>query len=89
VRVFATTMRAVNEHPLRPYDGDVLLLEAEEGIPGLPQPEGGVAAAWRPHLRGRLEVRTVPGTHGTFIGEPYVAEVARELGEVLESVRGG
>jgi len=83
VRVFATTMRAVNEHRLRPYGGDVLILQAEEGIPGLPHPEGGVAAAWRPHVGGRLEVRTVPGTHGTFIGEPCVAEVARELGEAL------
>jgi thioesterase domain-containing protein len=85
VRVFATTMRVVNEHRLREYGGDVLLLQAEEGLPGLPPPEGGLAAAWRPHLRGSLEVRTVPGTHGTFLGEPYVAAVARELGKALGS----
>jgi len=88
VRVFATTMRAVNEHRLRPYGGDVLLLQAEEGSPGLPPPEGGIAAAWRPHVVGRLEVRTVPGTHGTFLGEPYVVEVARELGRAMEFERG-
>ncbi|HEX6747477.1 MAG TPA: amino acid adenylation domain-containing protein [Longimicrobium sp.] len=81
VRVFATTMRAVNEHRLGAYAGDVLLVEAADGIPGLPAPEGGIAAAWRPHVRGSLEVRTVPGTHGTFISDPYAAEVARVLEE--------
>ncbi|HEU4558056.1 MAG TPA: amino acid adenylation domain-containing protein [Longimicrobium sp.] len=83
VRVFATTMRAVNEHQLREYDGDVLLIEAALGIPGTPAPEGGVPAAWRAVVRGRFEVRTVPGSHGTLVSEPYVAEVARELAEVL------
>jgi len=83
VRVFATNLRAVNEYELRGYDGDVLLVEAAEGIPGVPAPEGGVAAAWRRHVRGRLEVRTVPGTHGTLVGEPFVAHVAREIADVL------
>jgi thioesterase domain-containing protein/acyl carrier protein len=89
VRVFATTMRAVNEHRLREYDGDVLLLQAAEGIPGLEPPPGGVASAWRPHVRGRLEVRTVPGTHGTFIGEPYVADVGRALEAALVEISTG
>ena len=88
VRVFATTMRAVNEHALGDYDGDVLLVEAAEGIPGVPPPEGGIAAAWRPHLHGRFEVRTVPGAHGTLVGEPYVREVARVVAEALGE-RGG
>ncbi|MFL5384365.1 MAG: amino acid adenylation domain-containing protein, partial [Longimicrobiaceae bacterium] len=87
VRVFAATLRAVNEHRLRDYPGDVLLLEVAESVSGLPRPEGAVAAAWRPHVRGRLEARTVRGTHGTFLGEPYVADVARELDAALSLLR--
>jgi thioesterase domain-containing protein len=89
VRVFATTMRAVNEHALRDYDGSVLLVEAADGIPGRAPPEGGIAAGWRPHVRGRLEVRTVSGTHGTLVSEPFVAQVAREMARVLENPTGG
>ncbi|HYH80922.1 MAG TPA: hypothetical protein VEX86_14065, partial [Longimicrobium sp.] len=52
-------------------------------IPGVPAPEGGVAAAWRARVRGRLHVRTAPGTHGTLVAEPHVAEVARALEDAL------
>ncbi|HET7229172.1 MAG TPA: thioesterase domain-containing protein, partial [Longimicrobium sp.] len=86
VRVFATTMRAVNEYELRDYDGDVLLVEAADGIPGVPAPEGGIAAAWRRHVRGHLDIRTVPGTHGTLVAEPHVAAVAREIEETLRNL---
>ena len=85
VRVFGTTMRAANLHVPRPYAGDVLLLEAADAPPGFPRPSGGLAPGWRPHVRGRLEVRTAPGTHGTYLGEPFVGEVARELAAAISA----
>jgi amino acid adenylation domain-containing protein len=84
VAVFGATMRAVHQHPPRPYDGDVLLVEATDAVPGYPRPEGGLAPAWRRLLHGRFEVRTVSGTHGTLLDPPQVAAVAREVSHVLD-----
>ncbi|HEX2202459.1 MAG TPA: amino acid adenylation domain-containing protein [Longimicrobium sp.] len=84
VKVFDATVRAVNAHRLEPYDGRVLLLRAELGIPGHPDTRpGGLAGAWRPFVARELEVRDVPGTHGTVVSEPHVQAVAAALAEAL------
>jgi thioesterase domain-containing protein len=68
------------------YDGDVLLIESELGSVGHQRPEGGFAPGWAPHVAGRFLARTVPGAHATFVLDPWVKEVAREIQEALEMV---
>jgi thioesterase domain-containing protein len=84
VKVFGATVRAVNAYRPAPYAGRVLLLQAELGIPGQPDERpGGIAGAWREFV-DRLEVRIVPGTHGTVVSEPHVQSVAAELADALD-----
>jgi thioesterase domain-containing protein len=85
VRVFRTTVAAVDAHRPAPYDGDALLLVAAEGSPGAGGhgPEA-LAESWRPLLTGRLAVRTVPGTHAAMMSEPNVRAVAREVAAALD-----
>jgi thioesterase domain-containing protein len=64
VRVFRATVAAVDAHRPAPYDGDALLLVAAEGSPGPSgHGPGALAEAWPGVVTGRLDVRTVPGTH--------------------------
>jgi acyl-CoA synthetase (AMP-forming)/AMP-acid ligase II/thioesterase domain-containing protein/acyl carrier protein len=59
-----------------PYDGDLVLFRAAENRPG--RHEG-----WDALVKGRFEVREVPGGHTDILAEPRVKILAQELGAVL------
>jgi thioesterase domain-containing protein/acyl carrier protein len=66
----------------RPYSGRVVLFCADA------TPAWNVDA-WRERLSGELKVLTLPGDHTGLMREPYVAELAHRLREVLESAVAG
>ncbi|HSU14717.1 non-ribosomal peptide synthase/polyketide synthase [Longimicrobium sp.] len=86
VRVWAALERALDGWRPPFYEGDVLVVESEQGSPTLPRPAEGLGPGWAPYVGGRLEVRTVPGIHATFVLDPEVQAVAREIREALDAV---
>jgi amino acid adenylation domain-containing protein len=85
VRVWRAVEGALAAWRLPDFDGDVLLVQSELGSPGYDPPPGGLPAGWAPFVGGRLEARTVPGAHATFVLEPHVEHVAREIREALSA----
>jgi amino acid adenylation domain-containing protein len=85
VRVWRAVEAALAAWRLPCYDGDVLLVQSELGSPGYDPPPGGLSAGWEPSVAGRLEVRTAPGAHATFVLEPHVGHVAQAIREALAS----
>jgi amino acid adenylation domain-containing protein len=91
VRVWEALDRALKGWRAPVFGGGLLLLESELGSPSGPRPEGGLAPGWAPHVGGRLEWCVVPGAHATFVLEPWVHEVAKEIRAAVDAVigRGG
>ncbi|MER5704532.1 thioesterase domain-containing protein, partial [Micromonospora sp. NPDC002296] len=74
--VFATNVRLQREADLRPFDGDIQLLVAENG-----SAVGHVPEEWRPFVTGRIHSKPIPCRHGEMLGPaamrligPYVAD---------------
>ncbi|HEX8905209.1 MAG TPA: thioesterase domain-containing protein, partial [Longimicrobiaceae bacterium] len=84
VRLWEAMDRALRSWRPPRFDGDVLLIEAEQGSPTAPTPPGGLVAGWAPYVGGRLEYRVLPGAHVNLVLEPWVAAVAREITRALE-----
>ena len=59
-----------------PYDGDIVLFSAVGNRRGLQE-------GWTRLVKGKLEIRDLPGGHYDILGEPQVRVLARELGAVL------
>ena len=66
----------------QPFSGRVVLLQAGQLEWFM---DSDPMEAWKDVIRGELEIRSVPGEHLNLIKNPYVVELARQLGEVLES----
>jgi acyl-CoA synthetase (AMP-forming)/AMP-acid ligase II/thioesterase domain-containing protein/acyl carrier protein len=67
----------------RPYDGDAVLFKAQRNAWNHPDEHDG----WYGLIKGRLEVRPIPGTHFEIMNQPHVRTVAAELADVLEQAR--
>jgi len=91
VRVWEAVDRALKGWRGSVFGGDLLLLQSELGSPARPHPPEGLAPAWAPYVGGRVEWRVVPGAHATFVLEPWVHEVAKEIRAAVDAVigRGG
>jgi oxalate---CoA ligase len=63
----------------QPYDGDVLFIQAE--LPAFRHSD--IHEGWRRIVKGRFEVRPVPGRHYDFVKEPHVRTLAAELTQCL------
>ncbi|MGW5876121.1 thioesterase domain-containing protein [Nocardiopsis terrae] len=57
-----------------PYDGDLHLVTADDGVPG---PEA--VALWGAHVRGRILQRSVPGDHYGMMRPPASSRLAEVL----------
>ncbi|MBM9469407.1 alpha/beta fold hydrolase [Nakamurella leprariae] len=68
---FDHTVRIAQRHRLQPWDGDVLLLAAQD----YPYRE----QDWAPLLPGRLQVRDLACEHSSMIREPHASTVAEHL----------
>ena len=44
---------------------------------------------WHKYIQGKLEIREIPGEHGSLMFEPYVQDLARHLNDCLQLVEGG
>ncbi len=65
---------------MQPYSGDVLLLRTASLAP----PElfrENPTLGWEPFIKGKLEVVQISGSHGDFLLEPHVANLAKQLGK--------
>ncbi|MDH3700373.1 MAG: non-ribosomal peptide synthetase [Alphaproteobacteria bacterium] len=67
----------------QPYDGDAVLFKAE--LPALKHTD--IHAGWHKLIKGRLEIKPVPGQHFDFIMEPHVHTLAAELSACLSQVQ--
>jgi acyl-CoA synthetase (AMP-forming)/AMP-acid ligase II/thioesterase domain-containing protein/acyl carrier protein len=66
-----------------PYDGDATLFKAELYAWTHPvQHEG-----WKRLIRGKLDVRPIPGRHYEIMNQPHVRTVAAELADALDKAR--
>ncbi|MFJ9734252.1 beta-ketoacyl synthase N-terminal-like domain-containing protein [Streptomyces sp. NPDC101171] len=79
-------------YPDRPFDGDILLLQAEEQEPVelLDALRLSVRdkSLWQAHITGRLRVRKVPGHHFTMFDEgEHITSLAAAFDEALSSQR--
>jgi thioesterase domain-containing protein len=72
----------VNEDaPYRDYSGKVVLLRAQQEVPGVRQDP---TRGWGSWLRHPLEVQIVPGEHESILFGPRLAKVASILKDDLE-----
>jgi acyl-CoA synthetase (AMP-forming)/AMP-acid ligase II/thioesterase domain-containing protein/acyl carrier protein len=67
------------------YDGDAVLFKARLYAWTHPDAHDG----WSRLIRGRLQVRPIPGYHYDIMKEPHVGALARELKESLSAARSG
>ena len=67
----------------RPYDGGAVLFRVEHYAWSHLDTRNG----WHSLVRGRLEVRQIPGDHYQLIREPHVQTLAAELADCIEKRR--
>jgi thioesterase domain-containing protein len=67
----------------QPYDGDATLFKAERSA----RTHSDAHDGWYKLVRGRLEIRPIPGTHHEVMNRPHVRTVAVELADALEKAR--
>jgi amino acid adenylation domain-containing protein len=68
--------RAFVSYVPRPYNGDVLLFRASKQLPAL---LADPSLGWKPVIKGRLEIRELPGHQQNILVEPRVARLAEQL----------
>ena len=73
------TIRLKNYAP-QPYDGDAVLFRAEISYENNEEQ----VAKWKELVRGRLEVRFIPGLHDDILREPHIHRLATELADCIE-----
>jgi hypothetical protein len=65
----------------QPYPGNVILFtvsQREWYVTWDPMEK------WKDYILGKLEIRSIPGEHGTLINDPNTNELAQQLNECLE-----
>ncbi|EEK70326.1 hypothetical protein bcere0007_52480 [Bacillus mycoides] len=67
------------EHDLTPYFGEVIYFSAEEGKE--------LFTDWKPLLRGRVNMYSVPGSHEEIVASPAVEKLAKYLLNELEGIK--
>jgi len=86
--VEAAWLEAANTFDETPYPGDVVLIRASE------RPEAAILVdydewnGWKPLVRGRLDVITVPGTHLTLVREDRAVDTAAAIARALDAAAG-
>jgi acyl-CoA synthetase (AMP-forming)/AMP-acid ligase II/thioesterase domain-containing protein/acyl carrier protein len=73
-------LRAAQEYVPETYSGQAVIFKAEESSYD-PQLE------WNKLIRGKLEIHEVPGDHSSFLGEPNVQLLAKQLENCLERIQ--
>ncbi|WP_330253636.1 amino acid adenylation domain-containing protein [Nocardia sp. NBC_00565] len=89
--VFYANYTALLEYRLEPYDRDITLLRAEEGLPpGVDIAHQAVGSmfdsgnnGWRQYAARRFTLVSVPGDHLHMMTEPHVGAVAMQLDAAL------
>jgi aspartate racemase len=79
---------AMRSYVARPYNGRLVLLRAEEQGKRFIGCEFDEAMGWSRLARRGVEVRAVPGSHLTMLGEPHVRGVAAALRGCLDASLG-
>ncbi|OSX98878.1 non-ribosomal peptide synthetase [Bacillus mycoides] len=67
------------EHDLTPYFGEVIYFSAEEGKE--------LFTDWKPLLKGRVNMYSVPGSHEEIVASPAVEKLAKYLLNELEGIK--
>jgi thioesterase domain-containing protein/acyl carrier protein len=67
----------------QPYDGDATLFKADLYAWTHPVQHDG----WHKLIRGRLDIRPIPGRHYEIMNQPHVRAVAAELADALDKAR--
>jgi thioesterase domain-containing protein len=67
----------------QPYDGDATLFKAQLYAWTHTDAHDG----WRKLIRGRIDIRPIPGTHYEIMNQPHVRTVAAELADALDKAR--
>ncbi|MFR9753182.1 amino acid adenylation domain-containing protein [Nocardia sp. 004] len=92
--VFYANYSALLDYTLEPYDRDITLLRAAEGLPpGIDLAHQTIGTmfdsadnGWQQYAAREFTVFSVPGDHLNMMSEPNVAEVGLRLDEVLAAV---
>jgi thioesterase domain-containing protein/acyl carrier protein len=75
--LFDNFVQAQARYTPQPYDGDVVLFKA--GQAETQYLAAGPALGWEQHVRGRIRVVEVPGSHFSMMSEPGVSQVVEGL----------
>jgi acyl-CoA synthetase (AMP-forming)/AMP-acid ligase II/thioesterase domain-containing protein/acyl carrier protein len=67
----------------QPYDGNATLFKCERSARTPADAHDG----WYKLVKGKLEIRPIPGTHHEIVNQPYVPSLAEELAEALNKAR--
>ncbi|EEP73198.1 non-ribosomal peptide synthetase [Micromonospora sp. ATCC 39149] len=89
--VFRANWEAIISYRPEVVDQDIALLRAADPLPAVLKPMHDLAGSmhldphngWGELTTGRVDVIDVPGDHLVLMDEPYVAEVARRITELL------
>ncbi len=76
--IFRINLMALLKYRPESYGGRITLLRSgKRGV--MDRLFGKKSYGWERVVRGRIEVRTVPGTHYSMLSEPHLEKVAREV----------
>ncbi len=79
VEMLRLHLEVITEYVPKPFNGmATLLLPRTQPLLG-PWPEENTDMGWRDIARGGVEVHSVPGSHSTFLSEPFAGPLAERL----------
>lgn len=80
-RAWYSCAKAERDYQLRPYPGDAVLFRpSKESL----RSSHGPAKAWSQWILGGVEVREIPGDHGSITREPLVRHLGEQIRECLD-----
>jgi thioesterase domain-containing protein len=86
VHVEYSFLQAADRYVLRPWDGRVVLMRAQDA--GYPANTLGATYGWDDWAEGGVEVVKVPGNHDTLVLEPNATTLVQALRATLDRTRG-
>ncbi|MEO0377499.1 MAG: thioesterase domain-containing protein, partial [Cyanobacteria bacterium P01_A01_bin.17] len=86
-RVAQANYKAVKEYEPSVYSGTLTILRATERNVDQQHVYRAPDLGWGDLIGGRIEVHSVPGYHGKMLSQPYVQDVAQQLGSCLDEAQ--
>lgn len=79
IQMLEVHVRVLRQYQPKPFNGKATLLLPRTGPLLGPWPDATDDMGWKDIARGGVEVHSMPGSHSTFLGEPFASVVAERI----------